>query len=329
MKISILDQSPVKQGGSAEQALAETLELARLGDALGYHRFWVSEHHSTAAYAGSAPEVLLAAIGAQTGRIRLGTGGIMLPHYSAFKVAEVGSLLATLFPGRVDLGIGRAPGADMDTARELAHGGTPRFHLFPRQTEELLHKLANQRYRPKITPRPELNPDVWMLGTSADSAELAARLGLPYNFALFINSDTSTDILRLYKDSFQPSAVLDKPLAGLTLNVYCADTEEKAAQLAKARHLSMLKVVTRQGFSGIGSIAEAESYPYSAEETFYMQQRARYDAVGTPEQVRERISQLATLFAADEIMTVTITHDFADRKRSYVLLAEAMIDNPG
>lgn len=324
MKMSILDQSPVKQGGSAEQALAETLELARLGDSLGYHRFWVSEHHSTAAYAGSAPEVLLAAIGAQTSRIRLGTGGIMLPHYSPFKVAEIGSVLATLFPGRVDLGVGRAPGADMDTARELAHGGTPRFHLFQQQTQELIHKLGNLRYRPKLTPRPAENPVVWMLGTSADSAILAARMGLPYNFALFINPDADTDILRTYKEHFQPSALLEKPLAGLTINVYCADTEEKAAQLARARHLSMLKVVTRQGFSGIGSIAEAEQYPYSPQESFYMQQQSRYDCVGTPEQVAVRIRQVAELFDADEIMTVTITYDFEDRKRSYSLLASAM-----
>ena len=284
----------------------------------------MSEHHSTAAYAGSAPEVLLAAIGAQTQRIRLGTGGIMLPHYSPFKVAEVGSVLATLFPGRVDLGVGRAPGADMDTARELAHGGTPRFHLFQQQTEELIHKLGNLRYRPKLTPRPVENPVVWMLGTSADSAVLAGRMGLPYNFALFINADADTDILRIYKEHFQPSALLDKPLAGLTINVYCADTEEKAAQLARARHLSMLKVVTRQGFSGIGSIEEAQQYSYSPQESFYMQQQSRHDCVGTPDQVAARIGQLVKLFDADEIMTVTITYDFADRKRSYQLLADVM-----
>lgn len=327
MKISILDQSPVKQGGTPELALAETLALARLGDELGYHRFWVSEHHSTAAYAGCAPEVLLAATGAQTERIRLGTGGIMLPHYSSFKVAEIGSLLATLFPGRVDLGVGRAAGADMDTARELAHGGTPRFHLFQQQTQELIHKLADHRYRPKITPRPEINPQLWMLGTSADSAQLAARLGLPYNFALFINPDMDPEIFRLYRDNFQPSAQLGKPWAGLTINVYCAETEQKARQLAQARQLSMLRVVTRQGFSGIGTIDEAQRYPYSTEELFYMQQRARYDAIGTPEQVRHRIQQLAGLFGVDEIMTVTICHDFEDRKQSYRLLASVMADS--
>ncbi|MAT51395.1 MAG: LLM class flavin-dependent oxidoreductase [Porticoccaceae bacterium] len=324
MKISVLDQSPVKRGGTAEQALKETLALARLADELGYHRFWVSEHHSTAAYAGSAPEVLVAAIGAQTSRIRIGTGGIMLPHYSTFKVAEVASLLGTLFPGRVDLGVGRAPGSEMATARELAHGGTPRFHLFPQQTEELMAKLADHRYRPKITPRPETNPDIWMLGTSVDSARLAAKLGLPYNFALFINPDMDQDILRVYKESFQPSAWLDKPYAGLTVNVYCADTEQKARQLARARQLSMLRVVTRQGFSGIGSIEECEQYPFSDDELHYIQHRGRLDAVGTPEQVRARLEDLAEQFEADELMTVTITYDFEDRLQSYRLLAEAL-----
>jgi luciferase family oxidoreductase group 1 len=324
MKLSILDQSPVKQGGTPELALEETLALARLGDELGYHRFWVSEHHSTAAYAGCAPEVLLSAIGAQTRQIRLGTGGIMLPHYSSYKVAEIGLLLATLFPGRVDLGVGRAPGADMRTAVELAQGGNPRFHLFPKLTEELVDKLADERYRPKLSPRPAINPDVWMLGSSHDSAELAGRMGLPYNFALFINPDMDPDILRHYKASFKPSATLDKPCAGLTINVYCADTPERAQALALARQLSMLRVYTRQGFSGIGSVEDAHAYPYSEDELNFIRHRGRYDAVGTPAQVKAKIEQLVELFDADEIMTVTITYDFEERKRSYELLAGIM-----
>lgn len=323
MKLSLLDQSPVRQGGTAEQALAETLELAEVADALGYHRFWVSEHHSTAAYAGSAPEVLLAAIGARTRRIRLGTGGIMLPHYSSFKVAEVASVLATLYPDRIDLGVGRAPGADMETARELAPDGRPRFHLFPQQTEALLHKLANLRYRPKLFPRPTYRPEPWMLGTSTDSAVLGAQLGLPYNFALFINPHPDERILQRYRECFQPSEWLAQPHTALTVNVYCADTEQEAQALARARHLSMLRVVTRQGFSGIGPVDEAANYPYSAEEAHFISQRAQYDAIGTAEQVRRRIVELADHFGADEIMTVTITFDFEARKRSYALLAEA------
>lgn len=323
IKLSILDQSPVRQGGTPEQALAETVELAELADGLGYYRFWASEHHSTAAYAGSAPEVLLAAIGARTRKIRIGSGGIMLPHYSTFKVAEVASVLATLFPGRIDLGLGRAPGADMATARELSHDGNPRFHLFPQQTQDLLDKLANKRYRPKIFPRPETNPDVWMLGTSPDSAMLAAELGLPYNFALFINPDMETGIIGRYREHFVPSDNLSEPYAGLTVNVYCAETEERARQLALARQLSMLRVVTGGGFSGIGPVEEAEQYPYSSQEREYIAQRGRHDAIGTPGQVREQILRLAEKYDADEITTVTITYDFEERKQSYRLLAEA------
>lgn len=320
----MLCQSPVKQGGSSEQALAETVSLAELGDRLGYHRFWVSEHHSTAAYAGSAPEVLIAAIGARTERIRIGTGGIMLPHYSEFKVAEVASVLASLFPGRIDLGLGRAIGAGMDTARELAGGGGSRFHEFPQMVEGLVQKLQNKRYRPKIFPRPAQDPAVWVLGTSQDSASLAAELGLPYNFALFINPDMHSDVVRHYEQRFVASEQLQQPHSSLTINVYCADTEAKAKQIARARHLSVLRVVTGAGFSGIGTIEEAENYQYGAQELQFIQQRSRLDAIGTPEQVKSQIEALQAQFGVDEIMTVTICYDFDDRIRSYQLLAEVM-----
>lgn len=324
MKLSVLCQSPVRQGGTGEQALAETIALAEHAERLGYSRFWVSEHHSTAAYAGSAPEVLLAAIGARTQTIRLGTGGIMLPHYSEFKVAEVASLLASLYPGRLDIGFGRAIGAGMDTASELASGGSTRFHLFPQMVAGVMEKLQNKRYRPKIFPRPQQDPDIWMLGTSGDSALLAGQLGLPYNFALFINPDMQPGVVRQYQQNFSPSHQLERPHSCLTVNVYCADTEEKARQLAKARHLSMLRVVTGAGFSGIGPIEEAESYPYGDGELQFIRQRGRLDAVGTPEQVKAQLLELQKMFAVDEIMTVTICYDFADRLRSYELLADVM-----
>jgi luciferase family oxidoreductase group 1 len=323
MQLSVLDQSPVRQGGNAEDALAETIQLAQHAEQLGYHRFWVSEHHSTAAFAGSAPEILLAAIGAQTQRIRLGTGGIMLPHYSSYKIAEVGSLLATLFPNRIDLGLGRAAGADGATARELAADGRPRFERFPEQMKELIDKLANQQYRPKIFPRPQINPQVWMLGTSPDSARLAAELGLPYSFAMFINPEVSPQLFDYYRQHFAPSPTLEKPHSCLAINVFCADSEEKAQQLAHARQLAYLRVVTRRGFSGIGTIEEAEQFEFTDEELIFLQNHARHDAIGTPEQVKNKILALQKEYGADEIMVVTITHSFEDRKRSYTLLAEA------
>jgi len=323
MRLSVLDQSPVRQGGTAEDALSETIQLAQHAEQLGYHRYWVSEHHSTAAFAGSAPELLLAAIGAQTQRIRLGTGGIMLPHYSSYKIAEVGSLLATLYPGRIDLGLGRAAGADGATARELAVDGRPRFERFPEQMQELIEKLANKQYRPKIFPRPQTNPQVWMLGTSPDSARLAAQLGLPYSFAMFINPEVSPQLFDFYRQQFTPSATLDKPHSCLAVNAFCADSEEKAQQLARARQLAYLRVVTRRGFSGIGTIEEAAEYNFTDEELGFLQNHSRHDAIGTPEQVKEQILALQKEYQADEMMVVTITHSFEDRKRSYTLLAKA------
>lgn len=183
MKLSILDQSPIRVGGTARQALQETLQLAQLAERLGYFRFWVSEHHNTTSLAGSAPEVLLAALGAATQTMRIGSGGVMLPHYSAFKVAETFSLLSNLYPNRIDLGIGRAPGSDMRTAQVLATDGRPKFERFPVLVQELRTMLYDPSFRPRVTPTTDNPPPIWMLGSSHESAILAGQLGLPYNFA--------------------------------------------------------------------------------------------------------------------------------------------------
>jgi luciferase family oxidoreductase group 1 len=323
MQLSVLDQSPIRQGGSAQQAFAETLELARYCEALGYHRFWVSEHHSTDALAGSAPEVLLAAIGQHTSSIRIGSGGIMLPHYSSYKVAETVSTLACLFPDRVDVGVGRAPGTDMISARALSVDGKVRFDQFPQQVESLLQMLNDEDYRPAVNPKPDIVPPVWMLGSSPDSAILAAEKGLPYNFALFINPQMDPRILDYYRQRFQPSEYLDKPYTNLTVNVVCAQTEEEAFALARSRSISFLRFATGKGDSRVCSPEEAMSVVLSADEQAFIEQRQANAAIGTPEQVRDKLFQLADDFGADELMTVTITYDFEARKRSYQLLAEA------
>ncbi len=322
MKVSILDQSPIRKGGTARQALQETLTLAKKAEEWGYYRFWVSEHHNTEALAGSAPEVLLAAIGAATNHIRIGSGGVMLPHYSAFKVAETFSLLANLYPGRIDLGIGRAPGSDMKTARMLATDGVPKFERFPQLVQALRQMLNDDGFRPKITPKPAEPPPIWMLGSSPDSAMLAGRLGLPYNFALFISSGMSPQILDFYRSHFQPSEKLAAPYTCLTVSVLCADTEEEAHRLALSRQLLFLRFVTKQGNAQVPSVEEAEQYPYSAQELAFLRNKFQRTAIGNPEQVKEQLFQLAEEFNADEIMTVTITYDFAARLRSYELLAE-------
>ena len=323
MKLSILDQSPVRKGGTAQDALQETLALAKLAEKLGYSRFWVSEHHNTNTLAGSAPEVLLAAIGAATDTLRIGSGGIMLPHYSAFKVAETFSMLATLYPGRIDLGIGRAPGSDMETARVLATDGRPKFERFPMLVEQLHQMVHDPSFRPKVTPVPPTPPTTWMLGSSQDSAILAAERGLPYNFAFFINNRMSPSLFAYYRNNFKRSEQLAEPKTMLTMNVIVADTYERAFNLALSRTLPFLFLATGQKVRGIVSPEEAAAYPYTAQEWNFVQDRLNTAAIGTPEQVKKVIENVAREWQTDEIMTVTITYDFADRIRSYEMLAEA------
>lgn len=326
MKLSILDQSPIRKGGTAEDALRETLELAQMAERLGYERFWVSEHHNTNSLAGSAPEVLLAAIGAATNNLRIGSGGIMLPHYSAFKVAETFSLLSTLYPGRIDLGIGRAPGSDMDTARVLATDGRPKFERFPILVEQLTQMIHDRSFRPKVTPVPPINPDIWMLGSSQDSAVLAAQQGLPYNFAFFINNRMVPALFEYYRNNFQPSAQLAEPKTILTLNVMVADDYDSAFRLALSRALTFLQFATGQKVKGTVTPEEAAEYPYNAQEWAFIESRLGNAAIGSPKEVKAILENVAREWGVDEIMTVTITYDFADRIRSYEMLADVMAE---
>jgi luciferase family oxidoreductase group 1 len=246
LPLSVLDQSLARTAGEAATALQETLAMARWCEQLGYKRFWVSEHHAFAAVAGSAPEVLLAALGAATDSIRIGSGGIMLPHYSAYKVAEVFSLLANLYPGRVDLGVGRAPGADMSTAVALATDGRPKFEKFPELVAQLSDYLWQEETKPLVSPRPPEDIPLWMLGSSPDSAVLAAQRGLPYNLGLFINPQADARLIGLYKQHFLPSEKLDQPYAILTLSVFCADNEEQARALQLTYDLNLFRFFTGQ-----------------------------------------------------------------------------------
>ena len=323
MKLSILDQSPIRNGGTAHDAVNETIALAQAAESWGYERFWIAEHHNTNSLASSAPEVLLAAVGANTNTIRIGSGGVMLPHYAAFKVAETFSMLATLYPERVDLGIGRAPGSDMDTARILAADGRPKFEQFPQLVQDLRTMLHDRDFRPKVTPRPPAPPPMWMLGSSHESAILAGKLGLPYNFALFINNKMSPQIFDFYRSQFQPSEQMPEPRTILTINVMVAESEERAWQLTLSRALSFLKFATGRKVAGIPSIEEAIAFPYTKQEWAFIENRAFRSVVGTPQQVKAGIEALAAEFGADEVMALTITYDFEDRLRSYKMLAEA------
>ncbi|MDG0997384.1 MAG: LLM class flavin-dependent oxidoreductase [Gammaproteobacteria bacterium] len=326
IKISVLDQSPIRSGSNASEALNETIDLARLSDKLGFHRFWVSEHHASAALAGCSPEVLLGRLGAETESIRIGSGGIMLPHYSPYKVAENFKVLETLYPGRIDLGIGRAPGTDPFTSAAIRYGSTTGPQHFPNMVCDLQSLLNDDdpitrgMERARAYPKTENPPALWMLGSSEDSALLAGTNGLPYNFAYFINPNIRKDIFEIYRDQFQPGPNLNKPQTCLTLFSITASSEEEAQYLAKSRDLWYVKLL--QGNPGpFPTPEEAESYTYSPGERELIMQNQDKRAVGTPQQVSKKLKRMAEDFNADEIMLVSITHDPKARRRSYELIA--------
>ncbi len=325
MRLSILDQSPVRLKSNFQTALRETVQLAEHADYLGYHRFWVSEHHSSNILAGSAPEVLLGSLGATTKRIRLGSGGIMLPHYSPFKVAEVFAVLSALYPDRIDLGIGRAPGTDLVTARTLARSGVHNFSDFPQQVEELHERLYNRDAQPRLCPRPAGEIPVWMLGTSADSARLAARQGMPYNFARFINNHAGPELFELYRREFRPSPWLAEPRAILTLDVIVANSEEQARRRSLPWQAVWAQMMRGSNNIELMPVEQAEHFAFSPQERQLLDHKLAVSAVGTPDAVSHKLKAIASEFAIDELMMVTITHDFADRLDSYRLLADAVI----
>ncbi len=327
LALSVLDQSLARSADQASAALQETLQMARWCEQLGYTRFWVSEHHAFPTVAGSAPEVLLAAIGAATQSIRIGSGGIMLPHYSPYKIAEVFSLLSSLYPGRIDLGIGRAPGADMPTATALAGGRRPRFEDFPQLSAELAHYLWEEHTQPVVSPRPQEKIPLWMLGSSADSAVLAAERGLPYNLGLFINPQADSRLIGHYKKHFRPSALQAEPYAILALSVFCADSEERARLLQLTYDINLLRFFSGQSDGRSLTPEEVANYPIGPQEEAFIASRVPGRATGTPAQVRARLEYLAELHQADEIMAVSNMYYCEDRKRCFELLRDSFAND--
>jgi luciferase family oxidoreductase group 1 len=327
-RLSVLDQSPVRSGATPAEAIRETLALAEACDRLGYSRYWLAEHHSTAALAGSAPEVLIGQVAARTSRIRVGSGGVMLQHYSPLKVAESFRVLETLFPGRIDLGLGRAPGSDQLAARALAGpgGGSPEF--FPQQVRDLLAWLGGEPppehpfAKVRAMPTGDSMPEVWLLGSSDQSAALAAHFGTAFSFAHFINADGGPGVTRAYVRQFKPSPLRAEPMASVAVFVVCADTEAEAERLATSRDLFIARLYTGRG-GRYPTAAEAAAHPYTPWEAQIVQDARRRRVAGTPEQCRQRLDALAHEYSVDEIVVVTITETAATRLRSYELLAEA------
>lgn len=326
--LSVLDQAPIAAGGSGGQALRQVVDLAKLAEAAGFHRYWIAEHHATPGLASASPEVLIGAVGMATNRMRLGTGGVMLPHYSPFKVAESFSMLSGMFPGRIDLGLGRAPGSDGRTAFALQRDRRERSpDDFPQQLAELLAYLDDTM--PETHPfaalgktlpgRPE-SPEPWMLGTSPDSAAWAAELGLPYCVADFINPHGAL-LAEQYRQAFRPNPRRSSPHPRVMVAVWsiCADTVEEAERLAASSRM-LFRLLHRGQLIAVPSPDDALRF---LENDRVPSSRSRRMILGTPDMVRAGVEAVAAEYGADEVMVVNIMYDHEARRRSYALLAEA------
>lgn len=323
-RLSVVDQSPIPDGSSASEALANTIDLAKRCEAFGYHRYWLAEHHSSQALAGSAPEILIGQVAAATSTMRIGSGGVMLTHYSAYKVAEQFRMLHALFPNRIDLGLGRAPGSDHTTAAALAKGpGALSAEHYPAQVSELASFLIDQPnpagpFRDvRATPISSDAPPIWLLASSEGSAGIAAHLGLPLVWAHFIAREDGRPIVDAYRTHYQPSEAWPEPVVMLATTAICADTQEQAATMASS--------VQRWRASGLqGPIPRPDAPdPQDGNPLRILHRAGRELLNGTPDFVKAELDELGAGFGADEVFVVTITHDHEARVRSYELLAQA------
>lgn len=323
MKLSILDQSPISEGTTAKEALTASIELAQLADKLGYTRYWAAEHHDMSGLASPAPDIMLGMIGQQTENIRIGAGAVLLPHYKPFNIAERYNLLASLFPNRVDLGIGRAPGGSAEATMALSDNFLENVRKMPGSLEELLsflhHDFPKDHMYAKMAPSPvpPANPVPWLLGTSEKSAILAAEKGISYAFGHFMTDKDGPSIVKKYKGAF----VGDIPETLIAVSVICAETTEEAEEIALSSLLWKVQQAKGDGENGIPSVKEAKDYTFTKEDQETIKNMKRKTIIGNPAEVKQQLQELQTAYQSDEMMIVTITHSYEARKRSYQLIA--------
>ncbi|PWK73807.1 luciferase family oxidoreductase group 1 [Mucilaginibacter oryzae] len=327
IKLSVLDQSPIRKGATAEQAIQETIQLAKLTDTLGYTRFWVSEHHNMGIIAGSTPEVLLAHLAGETKNMRMGSGGIMMPNHSTLKVAENFRMLEALFPGRIDLGMGRAPGTDRITAAVLNPSNQFREQDFVEQLADL-QNYFHDTYEPgtvqariRAIPQVKTVPDMWLLSSSGQSGLFAAHFGMGFSFAHFINPHGGPESVKMYRERFQPSADLAEAKANVAIFVFCSEDPEKVR-----RHLAVMNHRFLQFEKG-GPIVplsydDVKDVQYTPAEQERLRANSYRVIAGSPTELKLKLTWLANDYGVDEIMLVTIAEDFEDRLESYRLLAK-------
>ena len=294
LKLSVLDQSPIRMGGTAQDAILATIDLAKLTDQLGYTRYWLAEHHNTQTLASSTPEILIPALAGSTSRIKVGSGGVMLSHYSALQPGPVGAPLES-YPAQV---------TDL---LNYMDGNLPEDH---------------PHYGVKAMPSGATSPEPWLLGSSVGSATYAARLGLPLSWAHFISPEVGPDMVARYREMFQPSEWLAEPRVNIGISATCAETTEKARLLGLSRHLMRLRRDQGRSFDGVPAPELATEGEFSQQELAYLAQQLKSAIEGDPYLVKRKILELAERYNTEEVIILTITHDYEDRKRSYELLAE-------
>lgn len=330
IKLSVLDQSPVRKGSTAQQAIQETLQLARYADEAGFTRYWLAEHHNTSSLAGSSPEILIAHVAANTKHIRVGSGGVMLPNHSALKVAENFRMLETIFPGRIDLGMGRAPGTDRITASVLNPSNRFSEQDFITQLtdlEDYLHDMADTGIRNgRITaiPLAQTVPTRWLLSSSGQSGIFAAHFGMGFSFAHFISPVGGPEAMQAYRERFSPSADLAAPECNAAFFVFCSESEKTIRQQQAVMDYRFLALERGMGLVPVGyQDIKNETYTLAEQERIRFNRQRMIS--GTPDQLRPKLEQLATAYGIDELMAVTITERFEDRLLSYQLLAEMFL----
>ncbi len=322
MQLSILDQTPIPAGSTAPQAVANTVDLAKRAEAFGYQRYWVAEHHNSSGYAGTAPEILIGAIAAATSSIRVGSGGVMLSHYSPLKVAEVFHMLSALHPGRIDLGLGRAPGGGSAAADALARGTTGFTNDgYEAKLAELAGYLAGGVGEVHASPLGSTRPPIWLLASSTSSATLAGQLGLPLAWAHFISSGDGQEAVDTYRQAFAPSAQLEEPHVTIAVSALAADTDHDANLLATS-----IQQFKRNGFEGpVPTIDDALAQGALIEGPHEPRVGVAPAVVGSPATVKAELTSLSQQYDTEDITIVGICHDHVARVRSHALIAEACL----
>ena len=330
MKLGVLDQSPISRGEDARAAVDNTIKLAQCCEAFGYHRYWIAEHHASNTLASSTPEILITRVARETDRIRIGSGGVMLSHYSPFKVAENFRMLELMYPGRIDLGVGRAPGSDGLTAAALAYGNPLGIEYYPAKVKDLVAFVSGEKAfteafeRLHATPKTPTTPDIWMLGSSLDSAVYAGHFGLAFSFAHFIAPEATVAAMRRYRDEFKDEH-LEAPYSSVGVFAIATEDPERADLFRRVREIQRIR--RDQGYRGPPpTLEEAAATPFSDDDMERLRGKRSRQIIGSGAQVKAEIDALVEETQADEVVVLTITPSFDDRVRSYELIADAYRD---